>query len=137
MENTNAIPELKIIAKIHEKITQLIYDSIYHILSIPSAQDQLKKIDEILWDNKDAEDTPEKQEEMYELFLGMAAILTEILFKVDGAQICYDTRRVEMTVPEQILIVYPIDCVVQAWYQYRLYNDFEIQVVWASARLLV
>ena len=113
------------------------YDSIYHILSIPSAQDQLKKIDEILWDNKDAEDTPEKQEEMYELFLGMAAIFSEIMLSIEGAEINYDKRLVTITVPKHILKVRPIYEVVQAWFHYRLYNDFSVPSVWASSRTLL
>ncbi len=130
-------PERKQYFKEHRKELAEKYDAIYHVLSLPSAEKQLKRIDEILWENREAEDTPEKQEEMFVLFLGMAAILTEILCRKKGGEINYDTRLVEMTVPGDILTIYPIYDVIQAWYQYRLYNDFSVPAVWASARTLL
>ena len=128
-------PERKQYFKEHRKELAEKYDAIYNIMSIESADDKLKRIDEVLWENREAEDTPEKQEEMYDLFMGLAAILCEILLVYDGAKINYDTRNVEITVPG-CSKVNPISDVVQAWHRYRIYNDKSGIYVWQFCRMV-
>ena len=130
-------PERKQYFKEHRKELAKKYNDIYHILGNGTREEQLKLIDEVLWDNREAEETPEKEAEINDLWLGMAAILSEILLEVEGAEITYESWVVEMSFSGHVLTVRPIFIVVQAWLRYHLHNDREIMLVWASARTLV
>ena len=109
------------------------YDRKYNILSIESKDDQLKKIDEVLWDNREAEETPEEYERVYDLLLGMSAILTEIALKKD-IEIDYDAWRVE--VRGKGYSFWPIFTVVQAWLRYHEGNK-DLLIVWAMVRTVI
>ncbi|SFO40013.1 hypothetical protein SAMN05216351_108110 [Pseudobutyrivibrio sp. JW11] len=126
-------PERKLYFKAHHKELVKKYDAIYHILDNGSREEQLKHIDEVLWENREAEDTPEKNEEIYDLWLGMASILTEIIIREEGGEVSYDTWKVEINRPQRVLKVWPIDAVVQAWLRYHN-NERKVDFVWAMCR---
>lgn len=116
----------------HELVKK--YDEIYHVLSIQSKHEQLKRIDDILWENREAEDVPEEQEKIYDLLLGMAAIVTEIALKTEGVEIDYEGWRVEVKHPISELNFWPIFIIVQAWLRYHLEGKKDILIVWAMLR---
>ncbi|RKM56977.1 hypothetical protein D6853_02860 [Butyrivibrio sp. X503] len=130
-------PERKQYFKEHRKELVEKYDGIYHILGQGTREEQLKHIDEVLWENREAEETPEKEAEIQELWLGMAAVLTEIIFSIEGAKIDYDSWRIKMNISNTVLSVWPVYDVIQAWMRYHFDNDKSILLVWASARSLV
>ncbi len=116
----------------HEELVEK-YDAIYHILGNGNREDQLRRIDEVLWEHREAEDTPEKNEEIYNLWLGLAAILIEVIQNSEGCQVHYDTWKVEIICNYSGLKIWPIDTVVQAWLRYHM-NDNNVKLVWAMAR---
>ena len=128
-------PERKQYFKEHRKELVEKYDAIYHILSIESADDKLKRIDEVLWDKREAEITPDNEEEMYDLFMGLAAILSEIMLVYDGAEIDYDKPHVELTVPD-CAAVYPLYDIASSWKNYRVYNDKSMLYIWGGCRMV-
>ena len=109
------------------------YDEIYHILDGGTREDKLERIDEVLWENREAEDTPEKNEEVYDLWLGMAALVVKIIMEHEGAEINFSSWRVEMFCPKSGLRVWPIDTVTQAWLRYHN-NIRNLDLVWAMCR---
>ncbi|RKM56976.1 hypothetical protein D6853_02855, partial [Butyrivibrio sp. X503] len=135
--DTFETPERKKYFKEHRKELVEKYDAIYHILSIDSKQDQLRKIDEVLWDNRQANDIPEEQEKIYDLLLGMAAIVTEIAIEKEGVEIDYDGWRVEVKYPIAVLNFWPIFVVVQAWLRYHLEEKKDILIVWSMLRTTI
>ena len=109
------------------------YDEKYHILDYGTRDEKLKRIDEVLWKNREAEDTLEKNEEVYDLWLGMAAIVVKIIMEHEGAEINYASRQVEMICSKSGLKIWPIDTIVQAWLRYHN-NERELDFVWAMCR---
>ncbi|MBE5836117.1 MAG: hypothetical protein E7309_16000 [Butyrivibrio sp.] len=132
-EDTFETLERKQYFKEHRKELVDKYDKTYHVLGNGSREEQLKHIDEILWENREADDSYDKQQEIYELWLGMAALLTEIILNEEGGKVSYDTWKVEIKRDKRVLEVRPIDTVVQAWLRYHM-NDKSIMLVWAMAR---
>ena len=130
-------PERKQYFKEHRIELAKKYDDVFHILGNGTREEQLKHIDEVLWNNREVGEASEKEAEIHDLWLGMAAILSEILLKVEGAEINYESWLVEISFSGHILTVRPIFIVVQAWLRYHLHNNREILLVWASARTLV
>ncbi len=98
------------------------YDAIYHILGNGSRTDQLKHIDDVLYENRIAEETEEDVKRIYDLWLGMAAILIEIILDYqENATVNYDTYNVEIQFTHWENTLMPIFNIVQAW---RIYHDF-------------
>ena len=128
-------PERKQYFKEHRKELVEKYDAIYHILSIESAEDKLKRIDEVLWDKREAEITPDNEEEMYDLFMGLAAILSEIMLVYDGAKINYDKQHVELTVPG-CAAIHPLYNVASGWKSYHVHNNKSTLYIWAIGRMI-
>ncbi len=132
-------PERKQYFKLHWRELAKKYDDIYHVLGNGTAEDQLRHIDDILFDNREAEDTVEKQEEVNEFLLGMAAILTKIILEYQGkGYLDCDGYRVEIILAESVLNVMPIFTVVQAWLDYHFDGKREIDgTVWEMTRMAV
>ena len=131
-------PERKKYFKEHREELIEKYDNIYHILDNGEPEEQLKHIDEVLWDNRVADETPEKIEEINDLWLGMAAILTEIIIRFQGSgTINCNTYRVTLSLNDSLFDIEPIDIVVQSWLQYHCDNDKSMLMVWAQARTVV
>ncbi len=126
--------ERKLFFKEHRKELAEKYDKKYNILSIESKDEQLKKIDEVLWDNRTAEENTAEFDRIYDLLLGMAAILTEIALKKEKVEIDYDAWRIEVKVDGYSF--WPIFTVVQAWLRYHQGNK-DMLVVWAMARTFI
>ena len=97
------------------------YDAEYHIMSELRVSDQLKKIDKILYDNREAEEDEESEKRIQALWFGMAAILTEICMKIPNASIMYDTYLVEIHIPSKYRdwVIRPIYIVSQGWIRYH------------------
>ena len=131
-------PERKLYFKEHRKELVKKYDDIYHILGNGTPIEQLNHIDDVLYENRVAEETPEEEARINDLWLGMAAILTEIVLNVQGnAKVAYDTYRVKIQFSKSAFDIMPIFIVVQAWGDYHFNNDRTESVVWAMARSTV
>ena len=128
-------PERKQYFKEHRKELVKKYDDIYHILGNGTPIEQLNHIDDVLYENRVAEETPEEIERINELWLGMAAILIEIVLDFQGdAKVAYDTYRVELQFNRSAFDIMPIYLIVQAWGDYHFNNDRSENVVWGRAR---
>ena len=92
-------PERKQWFKEHREELIKEYDDKYHILGNGTNYEQIKHIDKILRDNREANETPEEYERVYHFVLGMAAVLSEIVMKSRGVRIDYDSYYVEIEVP--------------------------------------
>ncbi|WP_147367693.1 hypothetical protein [Butyrivibrio sp. X503] len=131
-------PERKQYFKEHRKELAAKYDAIYHIIGNGTPLEQLNHIDDVLYENRIAEETPEEIERINELWLGMAAILVEMVLDFQGdAKVAYDTYRVEIQFKTSESDIMPIFIVVQAWGDYHFNNDRTQNVVWAMARSTV
>ena len=97
------------------------YDGIYHVMAEATVKERLKKIDQILYDNREAEEDEESEKKVQELWLGMAAIVTEIVMQIPNTKILYDTYHIEIHVPGKYIdrVVRPIHYVVQTWMRYH------------------
>ena len=131
-------PERKQYFKEHRKELTEKYDAIYHILGNGTPEEQLKHIDEVLWDNREAEETPEEIERINDLWLGMAAILCEIVlgFQENG-KIDYDSYRVEIKLNDEVYNIMPIFIIVNVWGNYHIYGNKTVSGVWKMARNVV
>ncbi|SCY40220.1 hypothetical protein [Butyrivibrio sp. INlla14] len=131
--------ERKAYFKLHWEELAEKYDKKYHILDTGTPEEKLVHIDDILFDNREAEDTVEKQEEVNEFLLGMAAILTKIILEYQGkGYLDCDGYRVEIILAESVLNVMPIFTVVQAWLDYHFDGKREIDgTVWGMTRMAV
>ena len=128
-------PERKQYFKEHRKELAAKYDAIYHIIGNGTPIEQLNHIDDVLFENREAEETPEEIERINELWLGMAAILIEIVLDFQGdAKVAYDTYRVELQFNRSAFDIMPIYLIVQAWGDYHFNNDRSENVVWGRAR---
>ena len=129
-------PERKQYFKLHWRELAKKYDDIYHVLGNGTAEDQLRHIDDILFENREAEETPEKVEEVNEFLLGMAAILIEVIIEFQGhGDIDFDAYRIELKMKKRVYDVLPIFTIVQAWMTYHIKNDKSEEVVWSMARM--
>lgn len=97
------------------------YDGIYHVMSESTTYDQLMKIDEILIENREAEEDEESEKRIQELWLGMSAILVEIVMKIPGVSILYDTYLIELHIPHKhgYYTIRPVFLVSQSWIRYH------------------
>ncbi|SCY40242.1 hypothetical protein [Butyrivibrio sp. INlla14] len=128
-------PERKQYFKQHWRELAKKYDDIYHVLGNGTAEDQLRHIDDILFENREAEETPEEVERKYDFLLGMAAILCKVIINFQGhGELDFDEYRVELRLRTDIFNICPIDIVVQAWMTYHLDNDKSELMVWSMAR---
>lgn len=120
--NSFETPERKAWFKNHRKELFEKYELKYHVMDEIRAYDRLMKIDKILYENREADEDEESEKQVQELWLGMAAILTEIVMQIPKTTIIYDTYHVEIHIPEKYRdwIIYPIDSVVQGWLRYHL-----------------
>lgn len=117
-------PERKKWFKEHREDLIKDYDSKYHILGEGTNYEQIKRIDQVLRNNREADATPEDKERVYHFILGMSAILSEIIMKSGGIRIKYDSYNVEIDIPSQyskeyirqIALIY---LVVAAWTRYH------------------
>lgn len=115
-------PERKAWFKEHREELFEKYEAKYHVMDETKTYDRLMKIDKILYENREADENEESEKQVQELWLGMAAILTEIVMQIPKTTIIYDTYHVEIHIPEKYRdwIIYPIDSVVQGWLRYHL-----------------
>ncbi|SER20039.1 hypothetical protein SAMN04487884_1031 [Butyrivibrio fibrisolvens] len=115
-------PERKAWFKEHRKELFEKYEAIYHVMDEDRTYDRLMKIDKILYENREAEEDEESQKIVQELWLGMAAILTEIVLQMPNATIMYDTYHIEVHLPSKYTdwIIMPVDTIVQGWLRYHL-----------------
>lgn len=97
------------------------YDGIYHVMAEATVKDRLKKIDQILYDNREAEEDEESEKKVQELWLGMAAIVTEIVLMIPNTKIFYDTYHIEIHIIDKntFWTIRPIYNVFQAWIRYH------------------
>lgn len=117
-------PERKLWFKDHREELVQKYESKYPILTSGSSYEKLYKIDEILYENREADDNDESSvDRVYDLILGMAAILSKIILVEKGSEIFYDTYRVEIHIPHKssYLTREPINIISGAWIRYH--ND--------------
>lgn len=121
-------PERKAWFKEHRKELFQKYESKYHVMDEAKTYDRLMKIDEILYENREADEDEESEKQVQELWLGMAAILTEIVLQIPTATILYDTYHIEIHIPAKYSdsIIRPIYNVSQAWIRYH-FNKFPSQ----------
>ena len=112
------------------------YDAKYHILDSGTREEQLKHIDKVLWENRKAENTIEQQEKVYDLILGMAAVLTKIALREKEDKINFDSWRIEINHPYRCMI-YPINDVEQAWLHYHFDEDNTLLYVWAYDEIVL
>ncbi len=98
------------------------YEGIYHVMEEDSTKERIKRIDQILYDNRKLEDE-ESGKKVQELWLGMAAIVTEMALQIPNAKIFYDTYHIEIHIIEKntFCTIRPIYNVFQAWIRYH--ND--------------
>ncbi|SCY40257.1 hypothetical protein [Butyrivibrio sp. INlla14] len=129
-------PERKQYFKQHWRELAKKYDDIYHVLGNGTAEDQLRHIDDILFENREAEETPEKVEEVNEFLLGMAAVLTEVIIRFQGnGELVFDSYRVEIKLEKEIFNIWPIYVIVQAWLRYHKNGDRSEKIVWRQTRM--
>ena len=97
------------------------YELKYHVMDEPRTYDRLMKIDKILYENREADEDEESEKQVQELWLGMAAILTEIVMQIPTANILYDTYHIEIHIPAKYRdwILRPIYIVSQGWLRYH------------------
>jgi hypothetical protein len=109
------------------------YDGIYHVMAEATTEERLKKIDQILYDNREAEEDEETEKKVQEFWLGMAAIVTEIVMQIPIATIFYDTYHIEIHITRKYTdwVIRPVDIVVQSWLRYHLDLVNTIDFVWA------
>ena len=114
-------PEKKDWFKEHRQELFEKYDGIYHVMSEANTKGRLKKIDQILYDNREAEEDEGSEKRVQELWLGMAAILIEIVMQIPTATIFYDTYHIEIRIPAKYTDweIQPVYTVVQAWLRYH------------------
>ncbi len=113
-------PERKEWFKEHRQELYEKYDAIYHVMSEPTTYARLMKIDKILIDNKEAEEDEESEKRIQELWLGMSAILVEIVMRIPGISITYDTYHIEVHIPTKYGWKFsPVYTVVQGWIRYH------------------
>ena len=78
------------------------YESEYPIFTNGSSYEKLHKIDDVLYENRKAEENDKYSVEcVNDLILGMAAILSNIILEEKGSEIFYDTYRVEIHIPHK------------------------------------
>ena len=125
-------PERKAWFKEHRSELVAKYEDRYHILANGSRYEQFIHIDEILYENRASGEDKESVEKVYDLILGMAAILCEIILKEDGAYVSYDTYYVEAYNPvlDRIWTCWPIHIVSQAWIRYHDGEELKRLCVW-------
>lgn len=118
-------PERKAWFKEHRKELFQKYESKYHVMDEAKTYDRLMKIDEILYENREADEDEESEKQVQEIWLGMAAILTEIVLQIPTATILYDTYHIEIHIPAKYRdwIIRPVDIVVQGWLRYH-FDEF-------------
>ena len=127
-------PERKMWFKEHRSELISKYEERYHILAEGSSFEQVCKIDEVLYKNRFSEEDDKSVEKVYELILGMAAILSEIMLQEENSTITYDTYFVEVQIPyeDRFLSAWPIRDVAQAWIRYHTGEALENMFVWCS-----
>ena len=131
-------PERKQYFKEHRKELVKKYDDIYHILGNGTPLEQLEHIDDVLYENRLVKETSEEEERINELWLGMAAILVEIVLDFqEDAKVTYDTYRVKICFKKSAFDIMPIFIIVRAWGNYYMHNDRTKKIVWAMARSTV
>ncbi|WP_248404891.1 hypothetical protein [Butyrivibrio fibrisolvens] len=114
-------PERKAWFKEHREELFEKYEAKYHVMDEPRTYDRLMKIDKILYENREADEDEESEKQVQELWLGMAAILTEIVMQIPTANILYDTYHIEIHIPAKYRdwILRPIYIVSQGWLRYH------------------
>lgn len=114
-------PERKEWFKEHRQELFEKYEGKYHVMSEPTTYDQLMKIDKILLDNREPKEDEKGEKKIQELWLGMAAILVEIVMKIPGISITYDTYHIEIHVPSKYgdWTFRPVYTVSQGWIRYH------------------
>ncbi len=114
-------PERKAWFKNHRKELFEKYELKYHVMDETRTYDHLMKIDKILYENREADEDEESEKQVQELWLGMAAILTEIVMQIPTANILYDTYHIEIHIPAKYRdwILRPIYIVSQGWLRYH------------------
>jgi hypothetical protein len=114
-------PERKAWFKEHRKELFQKYESKYHVMDEAKTYDRLMKIDEILYENREADEDEESERQVQDLWLGMAAILTEIVLQIPTASILYDTYHIEVHIPTRYTdwIIRPIYTISQTWIRYH------------------
>ncbi len=130
-------PEIKKYFKEHRQELIEKYNSKYHILDAGTSEDQLRMIDDILYEKRKADDSSKKQKEVNDFLLGMAAILSEIIVRTGKATIDYDAYRVEIVLPNKVFNMMPIFIIVQAWLRYHMGGERSIALVWGMSRMTV
>ena len=126
-------PERKEWFKEHRQELFEKYESKYHVMAEATTEERLKKIDQILYDNREAEEDEETEKKVQEFWLGMAAIVTEIVMQIPIATIFYDTYHIEIHITRKYTdwIIRPVDIVVQSWLRYHLNMVTTVDFVWA------
>ncbi len=114
-------PERKAWFKEHREELFEKYESKYHVMDEAKTYDRLMKIDEILYENREANEDEESEKQVQELWLGMVAILSEIVMQMPNATIVFDTYHIEIHLPSKFTdwIIMPIYCVSQSWLRYH------------------
>ena len=132
-------PERKEWFKEHRTELLSKYEDQFHILENGSSFEQLYKIDEVLYANRFSEDDKESADKVYELILGMAAILCEIILKENNATIVYDTYFVEARIPfeDRYWSSWPVHEIAQAWIRYHNGAEIEKKYVWGRFRSFI
>ena len=129
-------PERKQYFKAHWEELAETYDAKYHILNNGTAEDQLLHIDDVLYDNREADESPKSVEMVNEFLLGMAAVLCKVIISFQGyGELDFDEYRVELRLRKDIFNICPIDIVAQVWLTYHLDNDRSELTVWSMARM--
>lgn len=114
-------PERKAWFKEHRKELFEKYEAIYHVMDEANSSERLIKIDKILYENREADEDEESEKKVQEFWLGMAAILTEVVMQIPTVTIFYDTYHIEIHVPvkKTYWTIRPIDTIVQVWMRYH------------------
>lgn len=117
-------PERKQWFKEHKEELLNKYETKYHILESGSSYEKLRRIDEVLFENREANEDKESIERIYDFLLGMASILSNIILEEEGAEIFYDTYRIEIRIPHKSWYwsLEPIHIISQAWIRYHKNN---------------
>lgn len=118
------------------------YESKYHILSNGSSYEKLHHIDDVLYENRKVDENDENSVECaYDLILGMAAILSNIILEEKGSEIFYDTYRVEIHIPHKsgYLTREPIKIISGAWIRYHndKYSNGSRDHVWGTVSCFI
>lgn len=109
----------------------------------PTTYDQLMKIDKILIDNREAEEDEESERRIQELWLGMSAILIEIVKRKLEIEVMYDTYHIEIHIilKKGNIIIRPVYIISQGWIRYHFnwvrMTDFVCRSVFPLINIII